>query len=74
MKPRKILFLAVFLFSSTQLMAQTPAPITLLKVGRLLDPHTGNVLAPAAIPIEGDKITQVGSPSKLSVPSGANNY
>ena len=42
----------------------TPPPI-LVKASRLLDPRTGNVLAPAAVLIEGDKIKQVGSPSHL---------
>ncbi len=36
------------LFSTGQLMAQSPAPVTLIKAGRLLDPRTGNVLSPAA--------------------------
>jgi imidazolonepropionase-like amidohydrolase len=47
----------------------TPPPI-LVKASRLLDPRTGNVLAPAAALIEGDKIEQVGSPSQISAPNG----
>jgi imidazolonepropionase-like amidohydrolase len=54
-----------------QLGAQPAAPITLVKAGRLLDPRTGNVLAPAAVLIEGNKIKQVGSPSQIKAPSGA---
>ena len=45
-------------------------PATLVKAGRLLDPRTGNVLAPAAILIEGDKIKQVGALSQMSAPGG----
>jgi imidazolonepropionase-like amidohydrolase len=53
-----------------QVKAQ-PAALTLVKAGRLLDPRTGNVLSPAAVLIEGDKIKQVGSPTQISVPAGA---
>jgi imidazolonepropionase-like amidohydrolase len=52
-----------------QLTAQPPQ-VTLIKAGRLLDPRTGNVVAPAAVVIEGDRIKQVGSDS-LGVPAGA---
>lgn len=38
---------------------------TLIKAGRLLDPRTGNVLAPVAVLIEGDKIKEVGPPAKV---------
>ncbi|MEI4884013.1 hypothetical protein Q8G49_28015, partial [Klebsiella pneumoniae] len=41
-----------------------------LKAGQLLDPRTGNVLAPAAVLIEGDKIKLVGSTSQLGIPAG----
>jgi imidazolonepropionase-like amidohydrolase len=59
------------LASAAQLSAQSAAPVTLLNAGRLLDPRTGNVLAPAAVLIEGDRIKQVGSPSQIKAPSGA---
>jgi imidazolonepropionase-like amidohydrolase len=59
------------LFSSGQSAAQSPAPVTLVKAGRLLDPRTGNVLAPAAVLIEDNKIKEVGPPSKVQAPSGA---
>src|SRR5438552_5548080 len=52
-------------------VAQPPAVVTLVKAGRLLDPRTGNVLAPAAVLIENDKIKQVGSPSQVQPPQGA---
>src|SRR5262249_28963763 len=44
---------------------------TLVKAGRLLDPRSGNVLAPAAVLIEGDKIKEVGAPAKVQAPPGA---
>jgi imidazolonepropionase-like amidohydrolase len=53
------------LVSTGTLSAQTSAPVTLVKAGRLLDPRTGNVLSPAAVLLEGGKIKQVGSPSQL---------
>ena len=64
------LLLLVALVSSVPLHGQSPAAI--VKAARLLDPRTGNVLAPAAVLIEGDKIKQVGSSfSQMGLPSGA---
>jgi adenine deaminase len=57
------LFLA--LFSIGQVAAQSPAAVTLVKAGRLLDPRTGNMLSPAAVLIEGGKIKEVGPPSRV---------
>src|SRR5437588_9601060 len=42
-----------------------------VRAARLLDPRTGNVLSPAAVLIEGDKIKLVGSPSQISAPGGS---
>jgi hypothetical protein len=42
----------VALFSSGQVAAQAPAPVTLVKAGRLRDPRTVNVHSPAAVLIE----------------------
>lgn len=55
------------------LMAQSPASPTLIKAGRLLDPRTGTVLAPAAVLIEDGKVKEVGAPSQIEahVPAGA---
>lgn len=53
---------------NSSLAAQTdssPAPLTLIKAARLLDPKTGNVLSPAAVLIENGKVKQVGSPTRL---------
>jgi imidazolonepropionase-like amidohydrolase len=65
---RKFLLLAASffaLFSSVEVPAQAPAPVTLVKTGRLLDPRTGNVLSPAAVLIEGGKVKKVGSPTQV---------
>jgi imidazolonepropionase-like amidohydrolase len=63
--------LLLLLVAQLQLRGQSAAPVTLIKAARLLDPRTGNVLAPAAVLIERDKIKQVGSPSQIGVPPGA---
>jgi imidazolonepropionase-like amidohydrolase len=68
---RMILPLAAFVLVVGQLMAQSPVPATLVTAGRLLDPKTGNVLAPAAVLIEDNKIKEVGPPSKVQAPPGA---
>jgi len=66
-----LVLLIVALGSMAQLGAQSTAPVTLVKAGRLLDPRTGNVLAPAAVLIDGNKIKQVGAPAQIKPPSGA---
>ena len=66
-----LLLLIVVLGSTAQLGAQSTAAITLVKAGRLLDPRTGNVLTPAAVLIEGNRIKEVGSPSQIKAPSSA---
>ena len=77
MKPnRNFLLLAAplfALFSSVEVAAQAPAPVTLVKAGRLFDPRTGNVLSPAAVLIEDGKVKKVGSPTQVQgdAPTGA---
>jgi imidazolonepropionase-like amidohydrolase len=61
----------VAVVSAVQTPTQSAVPVTLIKAGRLLDPRTGNVLAPASVLIEGDKIKQVGSAPQIGVPAGA---
>jgi imidazolonepropionase-like amidohydrolase len=61
----------VVLMATVQMSAQSAAPVTLVKAGRLLDPRTGNVLAPAAVLIAGNKIKQIGQPSQMTYPAGA---
>jgi imidazolonepropionase-like amidohydrolase len=70
-KMRMFSLLAVVICAGRQLMAQSPAPVTLVKAGRLLDPRTGNVLAPAAVLIENGKIKEVGSPSRVQADAPA---
>lgn len=72
-RARIILFLALLSPFTGKVAAQSPAQVTFVKAGRLLDPRTGNVLSPAAVLIEGDKIKEVGSPSQVQahVPAGA---
>jgi imidazolonepropionase-like amidohydrolase len=50
---------------TVQLRAQSPGQATLVKAARLLDPRTGNILAPAAVLIEDDKIKEVGPPAQV---------
>jgi len=66
-----LLLLLGVLAATAQLGAQPAAPVTVVKAGRLLDPRTGDVLASAAVLIEGDKIKQVGSSAQIRAPGGA---
>src|SRR5262245_13635249 len=60
------------LLAAGPLAAQSTAPTTLVRAGRLLDPRTGNVLSPAAVLIENDKIKEVGAPAHVeaNAPAG----
>ena len=71
MNLNRIFSIAVTIFAATQLAAQSPSPGTLVKADRLLDPHTGNVLSPAAVLIENGKIKEVGAPPKVQTPPDA---
>jgi imidazolonepropionase-like amidohydrolase len=53
------------LLASGMAAAAAPAVPTLVRAGRLLDPHTGHVLSPAAVLIEDGKITQAGPPAQV---------
>jgi imidazolonepropionase-like amidohydrolase len=57
--------LFLLMFSIGQMVAQSPAAVTLVRAGHLLDSKTGNVLSPAAVLIEDRKIKEVGSPSQV---------
>jgi len=63
-------FLGMVVLACSPLTAQSPARAILVRAGRLLDPRTGNILAPAAVLIEDGKIKQVGA--QISAPNGAN--
>ena len=65
MNLKRIFPFAVVIFAATQLAAQSPSPTTLIKAGRLLDPHSGNVLSPAALLIENRKIKEIGPPPQV---------
>lgn len=56
-------FLALLLTQSSA--SQSADIVTVVKAARLLDPRTGNVLAPAALLIQNDKIKDVGAPAKV---------
>jgi imidazolonepropionase-like amidohydrolase len=71
---KPILFLAassLALAPIGQLAAQSAAPVTLVRAGRLLDPRTGNVLSPAAVLIENGKIKEVGPPARVQADAPA---
>ena len=74
-KLRNGMALGVLIFSAMASAARAqqsqPTPPPILVKARLLDPRTGNVLSPAAVLVEGDKIKEVGAPSKVQAPSGA---
>ncbi|MBV9483218.1 MAG: amidohydrolase family protein, partial [Acidobacteria bacterium] len=65
--------LALLLLAGTlaHLTAQSAPPVILVKAGRMLDPRTGNVLAPVAVLIKGDKIKEVGTPAQVHAFAGA---
>lgn len=46
-----------------------PAPVSIIKAGRLFDGRGGAALAPAMVRIEGEKIAEIGS--NLNLPAGA---
>src|SRR5947207_971983 len=70
---RSFLLLTLSILTAAQLQAQSPVSVTIVRASRLLDPRSGNVLAPAAVLIEGGKIKEVGPPSQVQAkaPAGA---
>src|SRR5690348_9788332 len=52
-------------------IAQPTPTVTAIRAAHLLDPRTGNLLSPAIVLVEGNKITAVGSPAQLQIPSQA---
>ncbi|HET6266850.1 MAG TPA: amidohydrolase family protein [Acidobacteriota bacterium] len=59
------------LFSTGQVMAQSPPAATLIQAGHLLDPRTGNVLSPAAVLIQANKIAEVGTQERVQADAPA---
>jgi len=72
-QPRTKLAWLLCLIAGGQLVAQSPRAAIVIRAGRLLDPRTGNVLAPAAVLIEEGKIKEVGTPPGIEqrAPTGS---
>src|SRR5262249_15511281 len=65
-----LLFLVTVSTGTVSLQAQTsPAPVTVIKAGRLIDPETGTAATNQLIIVEGEKIKAVGW--NVAIPSGA---
>lgn len=69
--PRRValVLLGVWLFVSSVAAAQTPAPLTAVRAGRLLDPESGQLVANQIILVEGTRIREVGA--NVAIPAGA---
>ncbi len=65
MRKPLIVISMVALFAAAQAAAQSLPGATLVKAARLLDPRTGRMLTPAAVLIENDRFSAVGTPSQL---------
>jgi imidazolonepropionase-like amidohydrolase len=65
MRKPLVVTLIFALFAAAQAAAQSSPVVTLVKADRLLDTRTGKVLMPAAVLVENEKISEVGSPSQL---------
>jgi len=69
---RKLTWLFLFVFLLIPVLAEAqapPAPVTVIKAGRLVDPETGTATANQIIIVEGEKIKDVGA--NLAIPPGA---
>jgi len=64
--------LAWLVFAGQTLAAESSVHVTLVKAAHLVDPHTGNVLSPAGVLVENDKIKEVGPLSRVqaNAPAG----
>jgi len=58
-------------FGLTTSLAATSFSATIIKSGKLLDPRSGNVLSPAAVLVEANKIKEVGSPAQIQADAGS---
>jgi hypothetical protein len=67
--PRTLILVVSLTLPTCAQVPQGPSA-TVVRAGRLLDPRTGNVLAPAAVLIEGDKIKQVGPSAQIAAYKG----
>ena len=67
--PKMLCLYSILLFAAVTAMAQTAAPITAIKAGRLIDPETASATSNQVILIEGERIKAVGA--NLTIPAGA---
>ena len=67
--PKMICMYSVLVFVAVTATAQTGAPVTAIKAGRLIDPETSTVTTNAVILIEGERIKAVGA--NVAIPAGA---
>jgi len=67
--PKMLCLYSILLFVAVTAMAQTAAPITAIKAGRLIDPETASATSNQVILIEGERIKAVGA--NLTIPAGA---
>jgi imidazolonepropionase-like amidohydrolase len=66
---RPLMVLAVAFAGVTLAAQQSPAPVTAIRAGRLLDPAAGRLLANQVILVQGTRITDVGP--TVAIPAGA---
>src|SRR5215510_7597842 len=64
-----LLFVACVCFGATVAAQQTPAVVTAIRAGRLLDPEAGRILTNQVIVVEGPRIRDVGP--NVAIPAGA---
>src|SRR5215510_11042545 len=64
-----LLFVACVCFGATVAAQQTPAVVTAIRAGRLLDPEAGRILTNQIILIEGTRFRDVGP--NVAIPAGA---
>ena len=57
--------LLIMVLAAAQAGAQSPPAATLVKAARLIDPRTGNALAPAAVLVDDGRIKLVGTPAQV---------
>ena len=67
--PKMLCLYSILLFVAVTATAQTAAPITAIKAGRLIDPETASATSNQVILIEGERIKAVGA--NLTIPAGA---
>jgi imidazolonepropionase-like amidohydrolase len=66
-----MLTLLLLLLAAAQAGGQSPPAGTLVKAARLIDPRTGNALAPAAVLVEDGRIKQLGTPAQVQADAPA---